>query len=352
MSISLSPCALSSCDSAASFLQSAFWGEFKSRFGWRAYGFKNAAAEEENTLLVLHRSLVPGISMAYVPWGPEIEDISLLTTHYSLFAVNLAESLKAYLPRSTAFLRLDPPWYSEGAGIEAPILEAPFRKAANVQAPDTVLVDLRPDEGAVLKAMKPKCRYNIGLSGKRGVKVTRPDADGIGDFYRLFQETAARDHIAIHSIGYYEALFEAAAAHEGLEAHLYLAEHEGDKLAAIITLFRPPVGTYLYGASSNIKRNLMAPYALQWAAMRDAKALGCTSYDLFGIPPDANPAHPMHGLYQFKTGFNGRIIHRPGSWDYVYRPLAAKLFETAEGMRKRMMNRKKNPARSSPSAQR
>jgi lipid II:glycine glycyltransferase (peptidoglycan interpeptide bridge formation enzyme) len=85
----------------------------------------------------------------------------------------------------------------------------------------------------------------------------------------------------------------------------------------------------------------MATYLLQWQAMRDAKAAGCMRYDLFGIPPDDNPDHPMAGLYRFKTGFGGKTIHRPGSWDYVYRPVARLLFTAAEGLRKKLRDLKK-----------
>jgi len=85
----------------------------------------------------------------------------------------------------------------------------------------------------------------------------------------------------------------------------------------------------------------MAPYALQWKAMRDAKEYGCTQYDLFGIPPDENPDHPMVGLYRFKTGFGGRIIHRPGSWDYPCKPALYALFCGAERLRKKVRDRRK-----------
>jgi lipid II:glycine glycyltransferase (peptidoglycan interpeptide bridge formation enzyme) len=117
---------------------------------------------------------------------------------------------------------------------------------------------------------------------------------------------------------------------------LYIARHEGDDLAAIMALFRGKQATYLYGASSNIKRNLMAPYALQWRAMQDAKIFGCEVYDLFGIPPDESPGHPMAGLYRFKTGFGGRIARRPGCWDYPYRPVLHALFSGAENLRKKI----------------
>jgi lipid II:glycine glycyltransferase (peptidoglycan interpeptide bridge formation enzyme) len=85
----------------------------------------------------------------------------------------------------------------------------------------------------------------------------------------------------------------------------------------------------------------MAPYALQWQAMRDAKDFGCTQYDMFGIPPDEDPHHPMAGLYRFKTGFGGNIIHRPGSWDYPCNSVLYALFSGAERLRKKMRDRKK-----------
>jgi lipid II:glycine glycyltransferase (peptidoglycan interpeptide bridge formation enzyme) len=225
-----------------------------------------------------------------------------------------------------------------------------------------VLVDLTPSETDILAAMKPKWRYNIGLAERRSVVISETGVNGVDDFYRLLTETAARDGIAIHSAPYYRTLFEEVQtspppphcsllsailppAHCSLK--LYTATHDGDLLAALIALFRGRQATYLYGASSNIKRNLMAPYALQWKAMKDAKAFGCTEYDLFGIPPNDDPGHPMAGLYLFKTGFGGRIIHRLGSWDYPCNPALYALFSTAERLRKKVRDRRKRrPAKS------
>jgi lipid II:glycine glycyltransferase (peptidoglycan interpeptide bridge formation enzyme) len=51
----------------------------------------------------------------------------------------------------------------------------------------------------------------------------------------------------------------------------------------------------------------------------------------------------MAGLYRFKTGFGGRIIHRPGSWDYPYRPLAMKVFSLLESFRKKLRDWRKRP---------
>jgi lipid II:glycine glycyltransferase (peptidoglycan interpeptide bridge formation enzyme) len=246
----------------------------------------------------------------------------------------LARRLRPFFPGDTAFIRFDPPWYSEGEN-PAPLLDRPLRRAAvDVQPPDTVLVDLSPDEDSLLANMKEKWRYNIRLSARKGVTVRRAAGEEIGVFYALLEETARRDRIAIHSRDYYAALFALSREYPGgPEVRLYIAGHEGEDLAAIITLFRGEEAVYLYGASSNRKRNLMAPYLLQWTALREARAAHCLRYDLFGIPPNEDPRHPMAGLRRFKTGFGGTIIHRPGAWDYAYRPLAAGLFRRAEGLR-------------------
>jgi lipid II:glycine glycyltransferase (peptidoglycan interpeptide bridge formation enzyme) len=340
---------LSVCDGADSFLQSAFWGIFKSRFGWVSRAFLiDWAGAGERSLLVLSRRLAPGFSMAYVPWGPELPGNFLPADERRIDALaELARKLRKFLPRDTVFIRFDPPWRrEERAGGGANRRYSPLKRAASdIQAPDTVLLDLTSAPEDMLAAMKPKWRYNIGLAEKRGVTVSRPDAEGLPVFYRLLTETARRDGIAIHSIRYYQALFEirpgGAAGRPMLEPRLYTAEHEGDVLAAIVVLCRGKKATYLYGASAGVKRNLMAPYALQWKAMRDAKAFGCEVYDLFGIPPNEDPSHPMAGLYRFKTGFGGTIIHRSGSWDYPCRPFFHALFNAAERLRKKVRDLRK-----------
>jgi lipid II:glycine glycyltransferase (peptidoglycan interpeptide bridge formation enzyme) len=336
---------LACCAGAASFLQSGFWGSFKARFGWTARAFLAdwEGGERPLPLLVIRRRLGPVFSFAYVPWGPELPSgFPNSDTDRSSALAELACALKPLLPNNTAFIRFDPPWYTEGAETPPPLIFPPLvRAAADVQPPDTVLVDLSPPERDILMNMKPKWRYNIGLAEKRGVKARRLDAEGLNIFYSLFLETAKRDGINIHSLEYYKTLFTHCADYPGQEIRLYLAEHEGGALGAVIVLFRGREAVYLYGASSNIKRNLMAPYALQWQAMKDAKAAGCTEYDLFGIPPGKDPSHPMTGLYQFKTGFGGRIVHRPGSWDYTCKPLVKSLFSMAEKTRKTLWNLKK-----------
>jgi lipid II:glycine glycyltransferase (peptidoglycan interpeptide bridge formation enzyme) len=334
------------CESAASFLQSAMWGEFKSRFDWTSRAFLIEWSGYANTtLLLLSRRLAPGFSFAYVPWGPNLPD-NFPASDRTAALSELALKLKPLLSRNVTFIRFDPPWAVNDVENELPLSANFKRAAADIQPPDTVIIELSASENEILAAMKSKWRYNISLAGKKGVQINSSGAQDIEKFYSLLKETAQRDGIAIHSIDYYKTLFDICGVYPGrdLSLRLYTANHEGDILAAIVVLFRGKIATYLYGASSNTKRNLMATYALQWKAMQDAKSSGCIYYDLFGIPPDDNPNHPMFGLYQFKTGFGGQIIHRPGSWDFPYKTFVYNLFNFAEAFRKKKRDRKKHIA--------
>ncbi|MDF1578414.1 MAG: peptidoglycan bridge formation glycyltransferase FemA/FemB family protein [Desulfobulbales bacterium] len=107
-------------------------------------------------------------------------------------------------------------------------------------------------------------------------------------------------------------------ADHDISLHLLLAEADGDYLAGMFLAISASQAVYLYGASAFENRNKMATYGLQWEAIRRAKRQGCRYYDMFGVSPSAEPAHPMYGLYRFKTGFGGEIYHRQGCWDYPF----------------------------------
>jgi len=338
---------LSVCDKAASFLQSGFWGSFKAQFGWETFAFravwKNETSQhEEKTLLVLRRRLAPAFALAYVPWGPELPD----TIPFQAAALEeLAKCLKEKLPKDTVFIRFDPPWLF--GNNDQPAMFPPFIRAeADIQPPDSVILDLTQPMDSIIKNMKPKWRYNYKLALKKGVKIKQAEKKEIAIFYKLLKETSERDKIAIHGFDYYKALFESNwQKNENPsnipEIRLYLAEHEGDMLAGIVTLFRASEAVYLYGASSDNKRNFMPAYALQLKAIEDAKKYGCKNYDFFGIPPIYDPDHPMAGLYLFKTGFGGNIIHRPGSWDYPYHIVIYRIFRFAENLKIKIKKLKK-----------
>ena len=183
---------------------------------------------------------------------------------------------------------------------------------------NTVILDLCRSEKEILAQMKPKTRYNIGLALRKGVSVESMTVKDLSVWYQLYLETACRNQLNVNDIKYFDSIF--AAKMEDLDSpvqvKLLTAYVDDEPLAAMFLVLSSHRATYLYGASSAEKRNYMATYALQWKAIQTAKANGCTEYDMFGIAPNAEPSHPMYGLYKFKQGFGGNIFHQLGCWDY------------------------------------
>ncbi len=211
-----------------------------------------------------------------------------------------------------------------------------------VQPRSTVVVDLRPDSGAILARMKSKWRYNIRLAARKGVTVRELQADELPLFQQLMDETGERDGFFVHSADYYRAAYELLAPRWGT---FLLASYKGDPLASIAVFATASNACYLWGASNNRHRNLMPNHALQWEAMRWAKEHGCVRYDLWGIPDEigaiatglwdegrrvvyaenlpvdvkAFPVGDLWGVFRFKQGFGGAVERTVGAWDLPLR---------------------------------
>jgi lipid II:glycine glycyltransferase (peptidoglycan interpeptide bridge formation enzyme) len=329
----LEPAERRQLDANPGLLQSGFWAAFRAELGWQGAAFRCRAGEELFHLSVLIRPLPGGFRLAYVPHGPVVPEP---LGGAGELRVELGRAVEGFLPRCL-FLRYDLPWGREGEGVFPPafpgrqLVTAPM----DIQPPSTVVLDIALPEEAILQGMKPKTRYNIGLAERKGVEVSEGTAEELPAWYALYRETARRDRITLHSEGYYRRLFSLAEEYGpgAPELRLLLARYQGELLGGIIVALRGERAWYLYGASSTSHRNLMFTYALQWRAIRLARERGCTSYDLFGIPPTDDPDHPMHGLWRFKTGFGGRVLNRYGCWDLAFSGPGYRVYRGAEALR-------------------
>ena len=331
----LEPIPLSEISAKNNLLQTAYWSRVKARFGWRALAFRCSAEGESGDsdfdLLLLMRKLALGWSFAYCPHGP---DIQVNADSRGSFLESITSRLRPHLPKRCVFLRYDLPWTTLGGESGVECLVQAFRKAVvDVQPPDTVMVDLSPSETEILGKMKSKTRYNIRLAEKKGVRITKGSVADLPLWYDLAQETAKRDRITLHSLAYFETLFSESKGADDPQPHLLLAAAEGETLAAVIMTLHRENALYHFGASSNSHRNLMPTYALQWKAMLLAKSKNATNYDLFGIPRENKPDDPKLGLYRFKIGFGGEVVHRLGCWDAPIDPLVYRIFRAAEKLR-------------------
>ena len=186
--------------------------------------------------------------------------------------------------------------------------------------PDTVLVDIEAEDEVLLSRMSSTARYNVRMSGRRGVTAEVVSPAELGTWYRMYTATTGRHRIPCHPLSYFRTLWEVTG--ERGESHvrlLLLLARAGERPAAgMILALVGRRAVFLFGASVPGQGRLAPSHRLQWRAMQVARARGCADYDLFGIPPSGNPGHPMHGLFMFKTGFGGSIVRRRGCWDYWF----------------------------------
>ena len=293
----------------SSFMQSPFWAHFKAKTGWKAFTVspRSGGGFLGRDLVVLVRTLGFGFHFAYIPHGPcdsgfgGNEGVRLESLGCAII-----DAIGPEIGGRILFLRFDLAW-DRASMAGASLLESidggkcRIRRGTPVQVPDTVILDIEKPEEEILAGMKPKWRYNIKLAEKKGIEVSEEGEEALDAFYALYLETAKRDGIAIHPLSYYRTLFEMGESAQGNaretkpKLSVWLARHEGKPIASIITLFFGKRATYLYGASSGEKRNLMPAYALQWRAIQAARAEGCADYDFFGIPPTTVPIIPWRG---------------------------------------------------------
>jgi peptidoglycan pentaglycine glycine transferase (the first glycine) len=184
-------------------------------------------------------------------------------------------------------------------------------------------VDLEGDEDQILARMHQKTRYNIRLATRKDVKIRAwEDLDAFG---KMILETADRDAFGAHTPAYYQRAYN--LFHPDDNCELFVAEFEEIPLAAVMVFAHGKRAWYLYGASTNIERNRMPTYLLQWEAMKWAMQKGCLSYDLWGIPDESletlereftSREDGLWGVYRFKRGFGGNLSRSIGAWDRVY----------------------------------
>ena len=313
-------------------LQSWAWGELKAVFGW--WPLRVAAIEGgciRAAAQVLFRPLAFGrLSTAYVPKGPLVDPAASPEPVSLLSAVdNLCRR------RGAISLKVEPDW-EDGVETRAFLMaQGLIPSKQTIQPRRTVVIDLAPDEEDILGQMKPKTRYNIRLAGRRGVSVRLGTARDLPAFYRLLQATGRRAGFGIHTQRYYAQAWQLFAAQDCVA--LVMAEYGARPLAALMVFAWGTQAWYMYGASSDEERQRMPTHLAQWEAMRWAKARGCETYDLWGIPDvDESDIGPsvmeaedhgalsggMGGLYRFKRGFGGREVRYVGAYDSVYnRPL-------------------------------
>ncbi|NLV74183.1 MAG: peptidoglycan bridge formation glycyltransferase FemA/FemB family protein [Chloroflexi bacterium] len=306
---------LVSLDPNGHLLQTSGWARLKATSGWRAerwYVEDQIGVICGAQVLFCRRGL---LSYAYIPKGP-------FMTSYQPVALSMLWHKIEHRCRMQLAIncQVEPDLPPDDPQLGW-LAEHGFKPSAiNVQPLRSVIVDLLVPEEELLARMKQKWRYNIRLSERKGVVVREAGEEGMDAFYELLKITSERDYFAIHERAYYQAAF--SCFKPGREVELLLAEYNGQPLAGLIVFCFNGVAYYLYGASSNERRELMVNHLTQWRAMQWAKERDCHSYDLWGVAnKESDASDQLASVGQFKSGFGGRTVRYAGAYDKVlFRP--------------------------------
>jgi len=330
---------------SGSLLQSWDWAEFQA--GRHQKIWRLEVKDNEKTVAQIflwkHRFLI-GQNGLYCPRGPVIADEFLNNKE------KLQEILKILFDKvhqiakenKSLLFRIDPNVIVDLGNIQKDIWKQYFavdeenvwkqafesfglkRSVREVQPVHTIMLDLSKSEQDLLAAMHQKTRYNIRLAEKKGVEVVK--SDDIESFFELLKQTTQRQGFGAYPIKYFQDILKLKD-----NVILYLAKYEGKIIAGILRTYYKNTAIYLFGASSDEYRNVMAPHLLQWTAIMDAKAAGHKFYDFWGAAPEDSKIkqeQSWQGITRFKQGFDPvqPIFKYLGAYSYVYKPFALSIW--------------------------
>jgi peptidoglycan pentaglycine glycine transferase (the first glycine) len=311
-------------------VQTSLWAQVKATLGWRAV---RVIVTQEGKIVagaqVLLRSLPLLGAVGYVAKGPLFakddpalrrmlyEELKQVARHYRI------QQLIVQPPAATS----DLPEGAAGVGFHP--------SAEPVATTTTLLIDLSKDEETLLAAMKPRTRYNLRLSQRKGITVREGGEGELEIYHRLLSATGQRQGFSVYPPHYFIAMWRLLNPQGFI--NLLLAEYEGSVVSAQLAIpFGDTVLNKLSVWSGDYGEH-RPNEALQWASIRWAKTHGYRWYDFEGI--DLATAQvvldgatatttPMHTVTTFKLGFGGEIATSPGAYSYLYNPLFRWGYET------------------------
>jgi lipid II:glycine glycyltransferase (peptidoglycan interpeptide bridge formation enzyme) len=293
-----------------SLWQHPIWGEFQKSIGRKTWTIETDGAYA----LVIRHHMPLGLNWLEVPRGPLFSDEKSLSDILKKIE-ELGKNERSVFVRMSSY-----------APLQARFANRAFSVARHDHHPQVSLViDITKSEDQILAQMKPKGRYNIKIAEKHGVIVS-PSTD-VDAFYQLLSKTGNRDGFSLHPKTYYQKMIGSL----GDNVQLLLAKYQNKIVAGGIFVYLDEWGIYYYGASDYQCRNIMAPYLVQWEAIKEAKKRGCRHYDFLGIAPENQPKHPWAGVTEFKKKFGGKIAEYPVAQEMVLRRFWYFLYKIRKG---------------------
>jgi peptidoglycan pentaglycine glycine transferase (the first glycine) len=266
------------------------------------------AAKRGRFLLCPHGPLFTSEVQALEHLPALLKHLKILARERQACAVRLAPLLIDSLPVRHVFHKLH--------AYPAPLhMHAELTWVKNITGP----------ENELLQAMRKTTRHAVTKATRNSElisTVVRDPALITSRFYPLYQHTGRRHAFVLYS---QKVISQQLATLPSFA--VFVRYQERDVAAALIFIFGT-TAFYYHGASVKLPARLPAAQLAQWEAIKEAKRLGCTRYNFWGIAPASEPRHPFAGITIFKTGFGGEAFNYLHAQDFPLNISYAKLWLT------------------------
>lgn len=290
-------------------LQSHAWEEYSKAEGRQAFWRDGDGYE----VLAILQSTPLG-NYLFCPYGPQLTGKNPgQSLKYAL------ESLRSLAREQDAFfIRIEPTLQFSPEVLQ----QLGLVKSHDIEPAHTWAIDLtQPEEQILAEIEKTKVRHWRNHQKKGLLLRTSKDPAEISILSKLLQGVGERDHFTPQDESHLKGQLAAGFA------TLYIAEFEGQPVAAALVYDYDGVRYYTHAGTDDEHRKLMAGTVLLVQMILDAKNSGAQVFDFWGITTSDDHNHPWYGFTQYKKSFGGYQIDYSGTWDLPLHRVRYRLYQ-------------------------
>ncbi len=301
----------------ANFLQSYNWGLFQSKLEKKFFPLAVFANEEQVACAMVIKETAKRGDYLTVAGGPllnwQADHAAALFSFIIRYLKKLAKKEKC------VFVRIRPQ-AEDTADIRSLFTQAGLKKSPmHLTADLTLKLNLTHSNKKLLSEMRKSTRYEIRKSSRDKIKtkiLTEPDFTDEFHHYQLY--LADKHNFVPFDYDFLRLQFETFLADD--QAAFINSYHKNQLLASAFVIFYQHEAVYHYGISTPENQKLPGSYAVQWAAIQEARRRGCKYYNFWGVSPPDQPEHRFAGVSFFKRGFGGEEIQHLPAHDLAVSP--------------------------------
>lgn len=217
------------------------------------------------------------------------------------------------------------PYASRDTGLEERLIKLGFRLDQSVDGTHASTLRMpiakQTDDELFSGSARKKLRYEINHAERSGVVVRLAAASkDVRILHDLDSKLMATQNRWAKGARWFDAVWR--YINEKANGALFIAEHEGAPLAAVLIFKHAGRATYVAGASIAEQRPFSKVALPLSRAIRWAGAQGCTEFDFGGIPMEGDTDEKRARIAQFKLDFTKdrvELVRRHMCWLWTSR---------------------------------